>query len=168
LSADSWQIQSLGTNHQRAHFDCGEASLNEYLRQYVTQDAKRSLTRAFVLTSTNSKKVLGYYTLSAASIQRERFPAAQAKKLPRYPIPAVLLGRLAVDAALQGQGCGEFLLVDALKRVGQAAATIGIHAVLVDAFSDRAAKYYQSFGFIPLTSPVRTLFLPIEVIENLP
>lgn len=168
MQAEAWRIQALSTGNQRTDFDCGEKGLNEYLQRYVTQDARRSLTRAFVLTRANYPQVLGYYTLSATSIQRERFPATQARKLPKYPIPAVLLGRLAVDRSVQGQGLGGHLLIDALKRVGLASATIGVHAILVDALSDRAAKYYQSYGFIPLTKPARSLFLPIDTALQIP
>jgi predicted GNAT family N-acyltransferase len=162
LPVDVWHVQALANHHSRAAFDCGEQSLNEYLQRYVTQDSKRHLTRAYVLTESASNHVSGYYTLSATNIQRERFPAQHARRLPRYPVPAVLLGRLAVDRSLRGQGLGEHLLVDALKRVGHASSTIGVHAILVEAISDRAAKYYASYGFISLTDPPRTLFLPIE------
>ena len=162
MPAEAWRVLPLAGDHRRADFDCGEENLNEYLRRHVAQDARRHLTHAFVPTSVASMKVLRYYTLSATSIQRERFPAAQAKKLPRYPIPAVLLSRLAIDVALRGQRLGEHLLVDALKRVGRASATIGVHTIVVDAINERAARYYAAYGFVRLTEPVLTLFLPIE------
>ncbi len=168
LPAESWHIRPLAADHLRADFDCGENSLNEYLRHYVNQDSRRFLTRAFVLTTADSPEVLGYYTLAATSIQRERFPANQARKLPRYPVPAVLLGRLAVDKKLSGRGLGGHIIIDALKRVGQASATIGVYAVVVDAISDRAAKYYEGYGFIPLTEPGLSLFLPIDTILRIP
>lgn len=153
--------------HDRKGFVCGEPSLDEYVSRYVTQDIKRSLTRAFVLVQEGNRGVQGYYTLSATQIQRERFPAEQARKLPRYPIPAVLLGRLAVEQALQGKGLGEFLLIDALKRVALAAETIGVYAVIVVALNERAARFYSGYEFIPLPDTPHTLFLPLETIRQL-
>lgn len=168
-AAAHWQVSALTRQHTRSAFKCGEAPLDEYIRRYVSQDHQRSLTRAFVLTSPGDElKVFGYYTLSAASIARERFPAEHAKALPRYPIPAVLLGRLAVDGPVQGQGLGEFLLVDALKRVAAASQTIGVHAVMVDALHEAAAAFYAAYGFAPLADRPLTLFLPLATVKQLP
>lgn len=164
-----WLVSALAKAHGRSSFECGEASLDEYIRRYVNQDSLRSFTRAFVLTGAGDEsRVLGYYTLSAASIARERFPVEQAKQLPRYPIPAVLLGRLAVDRSVQGKGLGEFLLVDALKRVAAASQTIGVHAVLVDALHEAAAAFYAAYGFVPLADRPLTLFLPLDTVRRLP
>ena len=171
-AATHWFVSALAKPHGRSTFECGEASLDEYIRRYVNQDSQRSLTRAFVLTGEvgagDESRVLGYYTLSAASIARERFPAEQAKQLPHYPIPAVLLGRLAVDRSVQGRGLGEFLLVDALKRVAAASQTIGVHAVLVDALHEAAAAFYAAYGFVPLVDRPLTLFLPLATVRRLP
>jgi GNAT superfamily N-acetyltransferase len=165
-----WQVAALDKGHQRGAFECGESSLDDYIQRYVTQDAKRSLTRAFVLTGGGAEpaRVLGYYTLSATNIACERFPAQQAKKLPRYPIPAVLLGRLAVDRSVQGKGLGEYLLVDALKRVAAASMTIGVHAVMVDALHHAAAAFYAAYGFVPLADSKLTMFLPLDTARQLP
>lgn len=171
-AATHWLVSALAKPHGRSTFECGEALLDEYIRRYVSQDSQRSLTRAFVLTGEvgagDESRVLGYYTLSAASIARERFPAEQAKQLPHYPIPAVLLGRLAVDRSVQGRGLGEFLLVDALKRVAAASQTIGVHAVLVDALHEAAAAFYAAYGFVPLVDRPLTLFLPLATVRRLP
>ena len=88
--------------------------------------------------------------------------------MPHYPIPAVLLGRLAVDRSVQGKGLGEFLLVDALKRVAAASQTIGVHAVLVDALHEAAAAFYAAYGFVPLVDRPLTLFLPLATVRRLP
>ncbi len=168
MEDEIWAVEALSSRHDREGFACGEASLDEYIEHYFTQDIKRSLTRAFVLTRKGETAVLGYYTLSATHVQRERFPTEQARKLPRYPIPAALLGRLAVTQVLQGKGLGEFLLIDALKRVTLAAETIGVHAVLVDAIDERAACFYRVYGFIPLADAPLMFFLPLDTIRQLP
>lgn len=161
LLAEVWRLEGLAKTHRRENFNCSDEVLNAYLHRFVGQDSKRSPTRAFVLVNGKDQAVQGCYTLSASNIEREKFPTEQAKKLPRYPIPAVLLGRLAIANTLQGEGLGEYLLIDALKRVRMASATIGVYAGMVDASSDRAAGYYRSFGFIALAAgQPRSLFLP--------
>ena len=168
LLAEAWLVQALAKTHRRENFNCSDQALSEYLHRFVSQDSRRSLTRAFVLVKEADPTVQGCYTLSASNIEREKFPTEQAKKLPRYPIPAVLLGRLAIANKLQGEGLGEYLLIDALKRVSMASATIGVYAVMVDASSDRAAECYRSFGFIALAGQPRSLFLPMETIAQIP
>jgi GNAT superfamily N-acetyltransferase len=167
LPIEVWRVQALEKAHRRDGFDCGDAALNEYLLHYVGQDTRRSLTRAFVLTRDGEPDVHGYYTLAATSVSREKFPERQALKLPQYPIPAVLLGRLAVARSVQGCGLGEHLLIDALKRVARASATIGVHAVLVDAKTEHASLFYRRFGFAPLPEQARTLFLPMATVLQL-
>ncbi len=168
LPDDRWRVQAWSKAHRREGFDCGEPTLNEYLHQFIGQDTRRSLTRSFVLTRKDELRVFGYYTLSAFSIERERFPVELIKKLPRYPIPAILLGRLAVDQLMQGQRLGAYLLIDALKRIAAASATIGVYAVVVEALHDRAAAFYRDFGFTALNEQRHTLFLPMETVVNIP
>src|SRR3546814_10637392 len=107
-------------------------------RGHASQDVKRDGARAFVPVQAGAPTRCGYYSLSAASFQRDSLPANQAKRLPRYPVPAVVLGRLAVDESKRGQGLGAFLLMDALDRVLLATQTLAVHAVIVDARDDTA------------------------------
>ncbi len=91
-----------------------------------------------------------------------------AKKLPRYPlIPATLLGRLAVDRRFQGQGMGEFLLMDALHRAFEQSAGIAAAGVVVDAIDAGAARFYQQFGFVAFPSIAGRLFLPMKTVREL-
>jgi len=89
------------------------------------------------------------------------------RQLPRYPVPVVLLGRLAVAASHQGMGLGSILLADALQRIGQASQVMAVYAVVVDAMNDRAAERYRQFGCIALPSQPLKLFLPMECIATL-
>ena len=107
------------------------------------------------------------FSLSAASFEKEEFPPALAKRLPHYPVPAAILGRLAVDSACQGQGLGEILLLDAVRRVVRASATLMVYAVIVDAKNDRAVAFYERYGFRTFASIQRRLFLPLETFEKL-
>jgi GNAT superfamily N-acetyltransferase len=119
---------------------------------------KRRLSQCFVVMEKG--RIAGYYTLSATSIPLEGLPVDLAKRLPRYPsIPAIRMGRLAVDQAFRGQGLGGELLADALARA--AGAEVGAYALMVDAKDDGAAAFYRHHGFIPFEDAPHTLFLPL-------
>jgi len=149
--------------HKRGEFSCGSAALDRYLREQVSQDIRRRVAACFVAL-TDDLQIAGYYTLAAASVPLLDLPDALRRKLPRYPsIPAVRMGRLAVDAAHRGKGLGAALLIDALRRA--AAAEIPAVALLVDAKDDQAAEFYRHHGFIDLAS-TRTLFLPLATVAQ--
>ena len=112
------EIVAIGKGHRREAFDCGEAALNDYLRRYARQNHERNLARSFVAVDAG-KRVLGYHSLASAAVEFESLPPDYAKRLPRYPVPAVRIARLAVDRAMQGKGLGERLLADALKRISR-------------------------------------------------
>jgi GNAT superfamily N-acetyltransferase len=155
-------IEPLATHHDRKQFDCGEPSLDRYIRQQANQDTRRRISRVFVATNGDSGPLLGYYTLSALSIHLNDLPPNVAAKLPKHPIPAALVGRLAVAKEAQGDGVGKLLLADAVKRTLAAGEEIAIHALVVDALNDRAAQFYQRFGFTPLESNTTRLYLPLK------
>ncbi|HXG65015.1 MAG TPA: GNAT family N-acetyltransferase [Blastocatellia bacterium] len=156
-------IEPLSSKHDRNSFDCGEPSLNTYLRQYARQNDERGLGRTYVAVEPGETRVEGYYTLSTGAVTFEQVP----EKLPRYPIPVVHMGRLAVDLRAQGKGLGELLLIDALKRAAQAAEQLGIYAVEVRALNERARDFYLKYGFTPLLDDELHLYLPMKVIRKL-
>jgi len=167
--APSWRIEPLGPHHDRAPFSCGNDSLDRYLKQQAGQDARRLAAAPFVLVaSADPKTVAGYYTLSSHSIDLGELPAAVAKRLPRYPhVPATLLGRLAVDRRYRGQGLGEILLMDALRRALAQSSQIAAVAVVVDASDDAAARFYRRFGFLSFPERPDRLFLPMKTVALL-
>ena len=166
--ATPYRIEALGKNHDRTAFDCGSAALDRYLRQQARQDAEKNVAAPFVLTAPPDLRVLGYYTLSASLVNASELPDTLAKKLPRYPqLPVTLLGRLAVDESMKGQGVGQFLLLDALRRSVEAAANIAAMAVVVDAKDDAAEAFYRHFSFLPLHQQPRRLFLPMKTVAGL-
>ena len=150
------RIEPLGPKHDRSAFSCGVPALDRYLREQASQDARRRVAAPF-LASTDSVRVLGFYTLSATSIQLADVPAALAKKLPRYPrLPATLLGRLATDLSARGVGLGRFLLVDAIMRAVRS--EIASFALVLDAKDEAAASFYERESFIRLPgTPIRLL-----------
>lgn len=164
----AWQVAPLDSKvHNRAAFSCGSPELDRYIREHASQDVKRDVARVFVALQAGTLTVRGYYSLSATSFQREDLPLDQAKRLPRYPVPAALLGRLAVDGSAKGQGLGAFLLMDALNRILLATQTLAVHALIVDAKDNVAAAFYRKYGFIDFAGNERRLFLPMATIKKL-
>lgn len=158
-------IQPLDSNHDRPGFHCGMASLDDYIRKQARQDIQRRISRVFVATKEEAPStIVGYYTLSSLSIDLNLLPKTLACKLPRHPVPAALLGRLAVNKAAQGFGVGRMLLVDAIKRTLSVSNEIAIYAIVVDAIDERARCFYKQFGFSPLSSASLRLFLPLKSI----
>ncbi|HRP95261.1 MAG TPA: GNAT family N-acetyltransferase [Rhodocyclaceae bacterium] len=156
-----YRIRALDNEVETAGFRCGEAALDEYLQRYAKQDIKRGVARVFVATPVDrASAVAGFYTLSAASVAAEQLPETLRKKLPRYPVPAALLGRLAVTETAQGKGLGSILLVDACKRVAAASQTLAVAAIIVDAKSPTAAAFYRHFGFVELPGQPGRWMLP--------
>ncbi|MBI9082368.1 MAG: GNAT family N-acetyltransferase [Desulfobacterales bacterium] len=161
-------ITLLNPKHQRTKFHCGEDSLDQYIRQYAKQDNKRRISRVFVASPIdNPAHITGYYTLSAGSLDTTSLPDTMAKRLPKYPVPVALLGRLAIDTHHQGRGVGTLLIADALKRVHQAAKIIAVYALVVDALNEGTVNFYQQFGFIPLPNTSNKLFLPLDTISEI-
>ena len=145
-----WQIEALDREHSRGAFSCGKPPLDEFIRRLVSQYQKRNLGRTYVAVRPGERTVYGYYTLASGSVSFEHIPEAAARKLPRHPVPVVLLARLAVDQAVRGLGLGEALLIDALRRCLRLAEELGIHAVEVDAIDPQARGFYEKYGFVPL------------------
>lgn len=160
-------IAPLGKQHDRKAFDCGEQSLNQYLHRYAGQDIRRRVNRVFVASFLDRpQQVVGYYSLSAGSLDATDLPEALERRLPKYPVPAALLGRLAVTQSCQGKGLGSILLVDALQRVAQASQVMAVYTMVVDALNAEAVRFYAQFGFTPLPSQPLKLFLPMDSVTG--
>lgn len=158
-----FEFHSLDRSFDRDHFDCGSIELNAFLKSRARQNQTAGFNRTFVATDSNtdSKLVLGFYSLSMGEVDLSSLPMELIQKLPKHPVPVARMGRLAVDRNAQGRGLGKFLLVDAMKRVQNAAASVGVYALLVDAKDDTAKAFYQKYGFVELLDLPLTLFLPV-------
>jgi GNAT superfamily N-acetyltransferase len=168
VQPNGWRALALQKEHDHQTFRCGSPALDRYLQSQARQDSEKRVAAVFVLVQPPTFQVRGYYALSASTIPANEVPPELARKLPRYPqLPVTLLGRLAVDQNLKGQGMGQFMLMDALHRSLQAAAGIAAMAVVVDAKDASAAAFYQHFGFIPLNLTASRLFLPMATIAAL-
>jgi GNAT superfamily N-acetyltransferase len=148
--------------HDRTGFDCGVEPLNRYLRSLAAQHRTKGIATTFVLVDTTVPAViLGYYSLSAASLAFGRLADADRRGLPAYPIPEVRIGRLAASQAHRGQRLGEMLLANAIKRTLAARHTLGVYAVLVEAKDTAAEAFYRRYGFRLCDEHTRQLYLPL-------
>ena len=159
-------IERLAKSHKRDRFDCGEVSLNEYIRKQASQDVKKNMSAVYVaVVDVNPLEVMGFYTLSATHIIFSHLPNEIAKSLPRYPeFPAYRIGRLAIDKSQQGKGIGKTLLMDALYKC--ASQEVPVVGVIVDAKNKEVSSFYLNFGFIQLPEQPLKLFMPMKVIKN--
>jgi GNAT superfamily N-acetyltransferase len=161
-----YRVRPLDASTDVAEFHCGQGQLDEYIRRYASQDVRRNVARVFVATpDEEARRVAGFYTLSAGSVSCSDLPESLARKLPKYPVPVALIGRLAVDSRFQGKGLGSILLADACRKVAQASAVLAVAGIVVDAKDDSAAAFYRHFGFVPLPGQSRRLFLPAKALS---
>jgi len=152
-------IEPLG-KHDRAAFSCGVTALDDWFRRRAGQDEKRNVARVFAAID-DQLGIVGFYSLSSFTLAVADFPPEQAKRLPRYDvIPAALIGRLARDERVRGEGVGDVLLADAVRRVIGAARSLAVFAIVVEATDEKAATFYRDFGFAPFPSRPLRLFMP--------
>lgn len=166
-SAPEYQVERLAAHHNRPAFSCGVPALDAYLHRQAGQEQRRLVTVVYVMVPVDDPTiVVGYYTLSSCEVEPTDLPEAFVSRLPRYPaLPAILLGRLALDHRYRGQKLGAALLANALERARTVAQQAGSVAVLVDAKNDSARAFYEHHGFQILTSRPGRLFLPMNTIR---
>jgi len=159
------RVEALGSRHDRSSFDSGVEPLDRYFRTQAGQDARKNMAAPFVLVLPDGA-IGGYYTLSSTAVKLTDLPAETIRRLPRYPlVPAILLGRLAVDLRYRGKGYGRFLLADALRRAVRS--EIASFAVVVEAKDEAARRFYERESFLPLPETPMRLFRPMADIAKL-
>lgn len=151
--------------HDRTSFDCSVESIDTFLRNQATQWSRKGLSSCWVLESDDHRRIIGFYTLSAAALSYHEVAESGVRQLPTsIQIPALRIGRLGVCRYHQGKGLGTHLLMDALARSLLVDAAWAF--VIVEALDDRAVKWYMSFGFKPMDSECRRLVLPRKTAEK--
>ncbi len=156
--------ERLESSHSRTAFDCRVVPLNDFLKKYALQNQKKGASVTYV--ATRGKRIVGYYTLAYGSISYEEASENVKKGLGKYPIPVMLLARLAVDVTEKGAAIGKALLKDALFRTLQAQDIAGLRAALVYAKDDAAKAFYERFDFEPSPTNPYHLLLTIEAIKT--
>ena len=160
-----WTIQPLDASAEIAGFDCGEKSLNQFLQKHALNNDRAGLGRTFVAVEQGQTRVVGYFTISTGSVKFDSVPGHLEKRVPKYPIPTVHIGRLAVDVQFQKRELGETLLVDALRRAATASESVGVYAVDVFALHEKAKAFYRKYGFVEMLDAPLHLFLPSETVR---
>lgn len=159
------QVSELSGRHDTESFDCGNAELNNDLRQIAGQHVRKSLARVYVACEeSDPSRIVAYYSLSVCELRSEELPEPLRKRFPSR-IPALRLGRLAVARANQRHGVGELMLFDAMRNVGQVDAVVGAAALVVDAKDEAAKRFYIKYGFLELSEQPLKLFLPIAGVK---
>jgi len=147
-------------------FNCGIEELNIYLHRFALPNEKRQISRTFIaVNEDNPITPLGYYSVSMSQIQFNKLPEKLKKGIPRYPLPAMRIGRLARDISVNKKGLGALLLQDAFNRALMISEEIGVHSILVDALNEGAKSFYLKYGFIPFNDKPLTLILPLKTLK---
>ena len=162
-----WHEEPINKTHDRDTFDCGDDVLNDFLRRYARKSHELGGAKTFLaIDDADNTTILGFYSLSPASVAYARTPEIVRRGLARHDVPGFRLARLAVDRRVHGQGLGGQLLLTAGRRCLRAAAEVGGIALVIDAKNDRVAAWYASYGAVPLLDAPLTLLLPLTTIET--
>jgi GNAT superfamily N-acetyltransferase len=143
--------ESLDAQHRLESFDCGNPALNEWFVRHARQAQASGSAKTFI--AADDDRVVGYFSLTVGQIDTLNAPERIRKGMGQYPIPVVILARLAVSEQNQGQGIGVGLLQDAVRRTLMIAEQAGIRAMLAHSIDEDAARFYTRFGF--MASPLR-------------
>ena len=167
MTLPAWREEAIARKHNRAGFDCGDAELNDFLTRYARQSHEQGGAKTFLaIRDDDGKSILGFYSLAPATLSYARAPGIVRKGLAQHEVPGFRLARLATDRSVQGQGLGGTLLMVAGRRCLRAAAEVGGVMLVIDAKNDRAARWYQSYGAIPLADAPASLVLPLATIRQ--
>ena len=162
----AWHEEPIKKRHDREAFDCGEEALNEFLCRYARKSHDLGGAKTFLaIDDTDNKTILGFYSLSPASVDYARTPEIIRRGLARHDVPGFRLARLAVDRRMQGKGLGGQLLLAAGRRCLLASAEVGGVVLVIDAKNERVAEWYAGYGAVPLLDAPLSLVLPLATIE---
>jgi len=166
VSLPAWHEERISKRHDRSAFDCSDTDLNSYLRRYARQNHDSGGAKTFLaIADMDETAILGYYSLSPASVSYARTPELLSRGLGKYDLPCFRLSRLAVDSKVQNQGLGGQLLMAAGRRCLRVAAEVGGVVLLIDAKNERAAHWYATCGAVPLLDQPLSLLLPLATID---
>lgn len=167
MSLSPWHEEPISKRHNRESFDCGETALNDFLREHARKSHEAGGVKTFLaIDDKDGRTVVGFYSLSPASVAYTRAPDIVKRGLGRYEVPGFRLARLAVAKPFQGQGLGGQLLLSAGRRCIKAAAEVGGVVLVIDAKSESVAKWYAGYGAMPLNDAPLTLLLPLATIAQ--
>jgi GNAT superfamily N-acetyltransferase len=155
-AVDKPQVVKLAAAHDPSGFDCGSDALNRFFKLHALNGQRAGISQTYV--AVQYEQIIGYHTLAVGEVAHDEAPERLAKGLPRYAVPVVILARLAVDKSWHGKGLGAALVVDAMRRVLNAADIAGIRAMVVHAKDDTAQRFYEHLGFVAFPGRPLTLY----------
>jgi GNAT superfamily N-acetyltransferase len=162
----AWHEEPINRRHDREGFNCGEEALNEFLRCYARRSHELGGAKTFLaINDADNKTILGFYSLSPASVEYAKAPEIVRRGLARHDVPGFRLARLAVDRRVQGKGIGGQLLLAAGRRCLVASAEVGGVVLIIDAKNERVAGWYTRYGAVPLLDAPLSLLLPLATTE---
>ena len=166
MDVPAWHEEAIAKTHDRESFDCGDAALNDFLRRHARKSHVQGGAKTFLaIDDEDGQRILGFYSVSPASIAFDRTPKLITRGLARHEVPVFRLARLAVSRSVQGCGLGGQLLLAAGRRCLLAASQTGGVALLIDAKTERVAEWYAGYGAIPLLDAPLSLLLPFKTIH---
>lgn len=162
MTVPAWHEEAIARSHNRKDFDCGVVEMNTFLQRFARQGHEQNAVKTYCAIADDApNRILGYYSLAPASVEHDAVPVAMTKGMARHNVPGFLLARLAVDKSVAGRGLGGQLLLAAALRSIRVTAEVGGVLMIIDAMSDRAARWYASYGAEPLKNRALTLAVPL-------
>jgi GNAT superfamily N-acetyltransferase len=162
MSLPAWHEEPISKKHARKSFDCGDASMNDFLQRYARQSHESGAAKTFLaVDNADDKTILGFYSLAPGALAHAQTPETVRRGLARHDVPGLRLARIATDLRWHGQGLGGQLLAAAARRCLRAAGEVGGVVLIIDAKNDRAARWYGNCGAVPLSNKPRTLVMTL-------
>ncbi len=162
MTLPKWHEEAIGKSQDRKSFDCGDTEMNDFLRRFARQSHEQNASKTFcAIDDTAPGRILGFYTITPSAVAHERVPPTMSRGLARHDVPGYKLARLATDLVVAGRGLGGQLLAAAALRCLRTAREVGGVLLIIDAKSERAAKWYASYGAEPLADKPLTLVIPL-------
>lgn len=163
-----YYFETLSDKHDRQRFDCGESTLDKYLKMFALQQIKKNIARTFVLIASNDPaRIVGFYTVTLPDLEIVKLPREYSKKLPTYPLPTMKLARLAIDKKFQNKGHGKLLIIEFMRRALEVSRVAPLICLTVDAKNKKLSNYYKKMGFVDLARD-NINSLPVDNTANFP
>jgi GNAT superfamily N-acetyltransferase len=162
VTLPSWREEAIAKSHDRQSFDCGDPAMNDFFRRYARQSHEQNASKTFcAIDASTPNRVLGFYTVAPSSVARAGVPASMTKGLGQHEVCGFKLARIATDVRVAGHGLGGQLLAAAALRCLRIASEAGGVLLIIDAKSERAVRWYASYGAEPLKNQPLTLVMPL-------
>lgn len=162
MSLPTWHEEPITRKHDRKAFDCGDPAMNDFLQRFARQSHESGAAKTFLaIDNADNKSILGFYSLAPGALAYADTPELVRRGLARHEVPGFRLVRIATGLSWQGQGLGGQLLAAAALRCLRAAAEVGGVVLIIDAKSDRAARWYSAYGAVPLVNKPLTLVMSL-------